>query len=456
MASLLAIFALIAINAFFVIAEFSIVSVRRSRIQQLVLEGDTQARTVQNLQRDINRLLSTTQIGITLSCLALGWIAEKIVSSVVAKLVAPLGYSVLRNNSFIHSLAILSVFLLLAYLQIVLGELGPKSLALKYSEGLSRAFGPLSLSISKLLAPFVWLLNHSTELLLSAFGIQFSDEELFGQVTTKELQLIVEASAPQTEEQEEDRQLLRNFFEFGEVTVKELMVPRTNVEFFPIDGSYEEFMAQVSASPHDSYPIVNNSLDDVRGVLRVRDLAGAIADRKMQPDSRIAPWIKQAEFVNEDTSIQDALELMLKGNHKILMVVEEDVGGTAGLIHMDDILSVIVNNPDEDEDEVNQDIIPISDMSYSIQGQTSIEELNEELGLQIPIHDEYQTLGGYVLYLLQKVPEENDCFQDHQIEYTILDLDGPRIERIMLRRLPISSINLDLSNVAQGKQDSES
>ena len=451
MASLLAIFALIAINAFFVTAEFSIVSVRRSRIQQLVLEGDAQAKTVQNLQRDINRLLSTTQIGITLSCLALGWISEKIVSSVVVKLLAPFGPALLKNNSFIHSLAILTVFLLVAYLQIVLGELGPKSLALKYSEGLARTFGPLSLSISKLLAPFVWLLNHSTELLLSAFGIQFSDEELFGQVTTKELQLIVEAGATQSEEQEEDRQLLRNFFEFGEVTVKELMVPRTNVESFPIDGTYEEFMAQISTSPHDTYPIVNHSLDDVRGILRVRDLSGAIANQKIHSDSPIAPWIQRAEFVNEDTSIQDALELMLKGDHKILMVVEEDVGGTAGLIHIADILAIIVNNPDEHEDEINQDIVPLSEMSYSIQGQTSIEDVNEELGLNLPMNDDYQTLGGYVLYLLQKVPEENDCFESNQIEYTILALDGPRIERIMLRRLP--HLNVEVSQSSAHSQE---
>ena len=169
MASLLAILALLAINAFFVTAEFSIVSVRRSRIQQLVLEGDTQAKTVQNLQKDINRLLSTTQIGITLSCLALGWIAERIVSSIVSKILSPLEPSILGGSSFVHSLAILIVFLCVAYLQIVLGELGPKSLALRYSESLSRSLGPLSLSISKLLYPFVWLLNRSTEFLLSVF-----------------------------------------------------------------------------------------------------------------------------------------------------------------------------------------------------------------------------------------------------------------------------------------------
>lgn len=442
MASLLAIFALIAINAFFVTAEFSIVSVRRSRIQQLVLEGDAQAKTVQNLQRDINRLLSTTQIGITLSCLALGWIAERIVSSVVSKILSPLSPSMLGGSSVVHSLAILVVFLLVAYLQIVLGELGPKSLALRYSESLSRSLGPLSLSISKLLYPFVWLLNRSTEFLLSVIGIQFSDEELFGQVTTKELQLILESSSSQSEEQEEDRQLLRNFFEFGEVTVKELMVPRTNVESFPVDGTYEAFMTLIAKTAHDTYPIVDNSLDDVKGILRIRDLIEAIAQQKLTQDSPVSAWMRDTEFVNEDTSIQDALELMLKTNHTILMVVEEDVGGTAGLIHINDILSIIVNNPDEAEDDLNLDILPLSESTYSIQGQTSIENINEQLDLDIPINDDYQTLGGFILFALQKVPEENDSFQEDQIEYTILGLDGPRIERILLKRLTFNPADL--------------
>ncbi|NJN23617.1 MAG: HlyC/CorC family transporter [Acaryochloridaceae cyanobacterium RL_2_7] len=336
-------------------AEFSIVSVRRSRIQQLVLEGDTQARTVQSLQRDINRLLSTTQIGITLSCLALGWISETIVSSVVVtRIFAPLHDVFLLNSSFIHTIAIALVFLLVAYLQIVLGELGPKTLALRYSESLARSFGPLSFSISKLLYPFVWLLNHSTELLLGAFGIQFSDEELFGQVTTKELQLLVEASPVQSEDQEEDRQLLRNFLEFGEVEVKELMVPRTNVDFFSMDGTYQDFMSLIARADHDSYPVMNQSLDDVRGVIRLRDLAGAIASNKISLDSPMSDWVTPTAYVNEDTAIQDALYLMIKIDQKILMVREEDVGGTAGLIHLTDILSVIVNNPDEPEDESTQ------------------------------------------------------------------------------------------------------
>ena len=435
MASLLAILALIAINAFFVTAEFSIVSVRRSRIQQLVLEGDTQARTVQSLQRDINRLLSTTQIGITLSCLALGWISERIVSSVVRQLFAPLNNLFFWNISFIHTLAIALVFLLVAYLQIVLGELVPKTMALRYSESLARSFGPLSFSISKLLYPFVWLLNHSTEFMLGVFGIQFSDEELFGQVTTKELQLLVEASPAQSAEQEEDRQLLKNFFEFGEVEVKELMVPRTNVEFFPLDGTYQDFMSVLAETDFDSYPVISKSLDDVRGVLRIRALAGAIASNRLNLDSPMKDWVTPTDYVNEDTSIQDALHLMIKTDQKILMVREEDVGGTAGLIHLNDILSVIVNNPDEIEDETNQDILSLPDMTFSIQGQTSIDDINEQLGLNIPEHEEYQTLAGYVLFELQKVPEASDTFERDQIEYTILSLDGPRIERVQLKRI---------------------
>ncbi|MCM1982928.1 hemolysin family protein [Lyngbya confervoides] len=434
MTSLIAILALIAINAFFVTAEFSIVIVRRSRIQQLVLEGDAPAKTVQNLQRDLNRLLSTTQIGITLSCLALGWISERTISSLVSAGLSVLQVSALQNSSIIRSLSILLVFLSVAYLQIVLGELGPKSLALRYSEYLARSLGPLSLSISNLLYPFIWLLNRSTEILLSMFGIQFSEEELYGQVTTKELQLMVEASAIASNEPEE--QLLRNFFEFGEITVRELMVPRTNIEAFPVRGTYAEFLALLAHIGHESYPVIDQSLDDVQGILKLHDLATGLQDQQIQADTVVSRWVQPPRFVNENTSITEALELMYKHNQTMLMVREEDVGGTAGLIHLKDILGVIISDPEEDEIERSQEIQQEAEQLYSVQAQTSIESINEQLGINLPFSEEYQTVGGFLLFSLQKVPQINDQLVYENLEFTVTSLEGPRLERIQVKCLP--------------------
>jgi CBS domain containing-hemolysin-like protein len=171
---ILAVLLLIAINAFFVTAEFSIVSVRRSRINQLVSAGDVQAKTVQDLQRGLDRLLSTTQFGITLSSLALGWIGESTMAVLLSALFVSLPLPTQIQQVLAHSLAVPAAFMLIAYLQIVLGELCPKSVALLYPEQLARFLGPPSVAIARLFHPFIWILNQSTRWLLRLVGVQYT------------------------------------------------------------------------------------------------------------------------------------------------------------------------------------------------------------------------------------------------------------------------------------------
>ncbi|MEN9870027.1 MAG: hypothetical protein RLZZ171_1012, partial [Cyanobacteriota bacterium] len=189
--TLVGVLLLIAINAFFVTAEFSIVSVRRSRISQLVKDGDVQAQTVQSLQRSINRLLSTTQLGITLSSLALGWVGEKTIAVSIIVLVERLNLPTYISKSLAHSLALPLSFIILAYLQIVLGELCPKSVDLMYPEQLARFFGPPSVAIARIFSPFVAILNLSTSLLLKLIGVEYSGDGWYEKVTSEELQLMI-------------------------------------------------------------------------------------------------------------------------------------------------------------------------------------------------------------------------------------------------------------------------
>src|SRR4028119_1696725 len=187
---LLSVLLLIAINGFFVTAEFAMVSVRRSRINQLVEAGDVQAKTVQSLQRSIERLLSTTQLGITLSSLALGWIGESTMAILVATAIAQLPLQRETTQAIAHSFSIPLAFVLIAYLQIVLGELCPKSVALLYSEQLARFLGTPSLVIARFFKPFIWILNQSTRWLLRLVGIRYTGQGWYNRVTPEELQLI--------------------------------------------------------------------------------------------------------------------------------------------------------------------------------------------------------------------------------------------------------------------------
>jgi CBS domain containing-hemolysin-like protein len=227
----LAIFLLILINAFFVTAEFAVVSVRRSRISQLVDAGDVQARTVQELQEGIDRLLSTTQLGITLSSLALGWIGENAMAGVVRGWIIKLPLSSDVKSMAVHSLAIPIAFFLIAYLQIVLGELAPKSVALLYAEEIARFVAPFSVAIARLFNPLIWVLNQSTWFLLRLVGIRYAGQGWYNQVTSpEELQLIITSSSSEsTGLEEEERELLTNVLEFGEVNAEDVMIRRPNI-----------------------------------------------------------------------------------------------------------------------------------------------------------------------------------------------------------------------------------
>ena len=238
---LLSVLLLIAINAFFVAAEFSMVTVRRSRINQLVEAGDIAALTVQSLQKSIERLLSTMQLGITLSSLALGWIGEDTIAVLVRGAIGSLPLPIYLKESIAHSLGIsIITFFLLAYLQIVLGELFPKSVALLYPEQLARSLGPPSLLVSRLFNPFVSFLNQSTRSLLRLVGIEY--DATHRPVTPEELQLIIATSSESSGLEAEERELLNNVFEFGEVWVEEVMVPRPSIVALPKTATFQSLL----------------------------------------------------------------------------------------------------------------------------------------------------------------------------------------------------------------------
>lgn len=282
---LLSVFLLIAINAFFVTAEFSMVSVRRSRINQLVDAGDVQAKTVQDLQRSIDRLLSTTQLGITLSSLALGWIGENTMSGLVAGTIVHLPLPMAMKQVMAHSLSIPIAFFLVAYLQIVLGELCPKSVALLYSEQLARFLGSPSLAIARIFNPFIWILNQSTRWLLRLVGIRYTGQGWYHQVTPEELQLIIATSSESTGLQAEERELLNNVFEFGDVSAGEIMVPRTSISALPTTATFQMLLTEVVANGYSRYPVMEESLDDIRGIIDFKELAEPLSQGILTPQT---------------------------------------------------------------------------------------------------------------------------------------------------------------------------
>jgi CBS domain containing-hemolysin-like protein len=440
------IFLLIAINAFFVAAQFAVVSVRRTRIQQLVQEGDLQAKAVQKLQRDIERLLSTTQIGITLSSLALGWMGERAIAQMLAGWLDQA--SVFQGSGYLaHSLAIPLSFLAIAYLQIVLGELFPKTLAMAYSEAIARFLGPISFSISRLFTPFVWVLNQSTRLLLRLLRLPIGPSAFFDTVTSKELQLMIESSSNSGDMEQDERELLKNVFESGDTLVEDVMVPRTSIQSIEAQSSIREFLEEVSRTGHSYYPVVEESLDQIRGILYYKDVLRDLPLASLDFDSLIQPsWIQTAWFVPEGTPIQEVLQTMQKYQLGVVMIRESEFDGTAGLVTLQDLIKAIIGIEDEASSPQDVQIVEQDNHTFIVQAQTDVEFINEQIGLGLPIMEDYQTLGGFLMFYLQKIPEEGEQFYYEDLEVKVLSMDGPRLDQVLIQRT--SSTKKDALNAS--------
>jgi CBS domain containing-hemolysin-like protein len=439
---LLSVLLLIAINAFFVTAEFSMVSVRRSRINQLADAGDVQAKTVQSLQRSIERLLSTTQIGITLSSLALGWIGESTMAVLVAAGIGQLPLPPSVSQFMAHSLAIPITFFVIAYLQIVLGELCPKSVALLYSEQLARFLGPPSLAIARFFNPFIWILNQSTRLLLRLVGIQYTGQGWYNRVTPEELQLIITTERESTGLEAEERELLKNVFEFGEVEAVEVMVPRTSIAAIPSTATFQTLLEEIDQTGHSRYPVMGESLDDIQGIIYFKELAQPLSQGQLTPETSIFPWIRPARFVPESMSLSELLPLMQR-SHLVMVMVVDEFGGTAGLVTLKDLIAEIIGDNPEPESTEELPVQILDEQTFLVQAQMDLEEVNELLDLNLPLADEYQTLGGFVLYQFQKIPVQGETLNYDNLNLTVVSAEGPRVHQIRIHRQEATSTSLE-------------
>jgi CBS domain containing-hemolysin-like protein len=433
---------LILLNAFFVATEYAVVSVRRSRISQLASAGDLQARSVESLQRSLDRLLSTTQLGITLASLALGWISEATLMPAIQGLLGGIQPSFLQQ-SLNHGLALVLAFALVAYLQIVLGELCPKALALTYPEQLARILGPISVAIARIFHPFVWLLNHSTRWLLKLMGIPSAERYWHSSISLSELQLLISSTAQEAGLPAEEQQLITNVLEFGEVRVADVMVPRPHIVALPASLTLSDLLEAIHHSGHARFPVLGTAedLDDVLGIIDFRSLAAPMALGELAPNTSLAPWVKPAEFVSEAASLKELLPRLRQASLPMVIVVDE-FGGTEGLLTVQDVIAEILGESEQDTGEVSL-IRRIDDRSWLVQAQENLEEVNERLGLDLPLHEDYNTLGGFLIEQLQKLPQVGDAVRWGNLRLTVVSTEGRRLNDVEISTLTPEELEMD-------------
>ena len=426
---LVAVALLVLANGFFVAAEFSLVSVRRTRIAELVARGEASAALVQKAIQDPDRVIAATQLGITLASLGLGWIGEPALAHLLYPIVALFPAAIQSGIS--HSLAAGLAFAMITFLHVVVGELAPKSIALQNPERTSLVVAGPTLLTERIFKPVIWALNGAGNALLRLVGVQPASGHLLVH-SVEELRMLVKASMEGGVVQADESEMLHAVFDFGELVVRQVMIPRTEIIAVEADTPLKEIISLVSQSTYTKFPIYEDNQDTIIGIVHIKDLLMAM----QSPDCErciARDFAREPIFVPETISV-NALLREFRVNRQHIAIVMDEYGGTAGLVTLEDLLEEIVGEVSDPFDVGNPEIQTQPDGSVLIDGLTLIEEVNEELGLDLQDPD-YDTIAGYVLGRLGRIPQMHDRVEGDGVNLQVVEMDAMRIARLALTRL---------------------
>jgi putative hemolysin len=412
---LLAVAALILLNGFFVAAEYGLVTARRTRILELEHEGNRRARAVLNITSQPPQFISAMQLGVTLTSLGIGALGEHALSKAFDHVLAT-------------ALAIILAYLILTFFHVVIGELVPKGIALGHSEGVALWVSAPVRAFFLVTGPLVWVLMRSTELVLRLFGLQPPGSEL--EVHSEaELKMLVSASTERGEIETEEREMLYKVFDFADKEVSDVMVPRPDVVALSIDLPPEEALAAVIDSPFTRYPVYRESLDDIVGVLHVRDLFSELHDRGIA-SVVLDDIVRPAHIVPETKDLAALLAEFRRANQHMAVVVDE-YGGMEGIVTLEDLLEEIVGEIEDEYDLPDETVERVDERTIRIDGTFPIDDFNEQFGTQLPVED-FHTMGGFVFGLLGRAPERGDRVEHEGLAFEVLEMEGTRILRLQV------------------------
>jgi len=414
---------LIALNALFVAAEYSLIRVRRTRIEQLAEEGNRGARRVQRLVSRPGRFLAVIQIGVTF----VGFLAAAFAgASIVADLERFLeGISFLAAQAGLISLLLVTA--LVSLFTIVFGELVPKAVALAHAERLALLFAaPIDL-LGRILAPLVWLLTTVTDAITRLFGISDSQQERF---SAEELMILVERGSEQGVIEAEEQQMIGAVLELGQQRVHEVMVPRIDIKALPVTASLGEIVDAIVREGHSRIPIYEDTIDNVVGILYAKDLLPFLA-RGDKPEIR--SLLRPPLFVPESITVDDLLHNFQRRKVHLAIVLDE-YGGTAGLVTIEDLIEEIVGEIQDEYDTEEPMIEAISDLEARVDGRASIDDLTEHFGVELDGEDreQYDTVGGLVYHEIGGVPMVGDTVEVETLTLTVESTDGRRVGKVLV------------------------
>lgn len=431
----LLLFVLIIVNAFFAMSEIAIISLNDTKIQRLAEEGNKKAKQIVKLTENSSRFLSTIQIGVTLagfltSASASQNFADMLTNALMRTPVAQIGYSV------INGVSVVLITIITSYFSLVLGELAPKRIGMQIPEKIAfKVVGILSF-VATATKPFVKVLALSTNAIVRLFGFDpNADEE---EVTEEEIRLMVDVGGEKGVIEDSQKEMIDNIFEFDDLDAGDIMTHRTEMTAIEVTRSLEEVAELAIENGYSRIPVYEDDPDSIVGVLYAKDLLKYVG-HTIPTDLTIDKVMRKTLYVPETQSCGDLFKAMNESRTQFAVVVDE-YGGTAGIVTLEDVLESIVGNIQDEYDDEEEEIKQINETTFTVDGTTDIDEIDELVGTELPEGD-YDTLGGFVIsqlgYLPAEVGEEPIVAEYENLRFTVLSIDERRIDKIKVEILPI-------------------
>lgn len=423
---LLLTFLLVLLNGFFVAAEFAMVKIRPSQLDIKIQSGSGRAKLAKFMNDHMDSYLSSTQLGITLSSLGLGWIGEDVFAHAVSAIFLKFGAT--PTSWAVHSLSIPLAFACLTFLHITLGEQIPKMIGIKHSMPIVLLVSYPMRGFYFLCAPFIWLLRLTSNTILKIIGVKKDEDEVH---TEEELRLILTESEEGGAIKPSENELIQNVFDFDDRIVKQIMVPQNRISAIDVEEGRDQVSKLVIEEGFSRLPVYLGDVDNIIGIVHSKDLLKALIENRYRS---IKDIMRPAHFVPESMKINELLRDFQK-HHIQMAIVTNEFGATAGLITMEDIIEELVGEIQDEHDEEKPNVEKKSDSEFVVNAQAAIVDVNEVLPIAIPQNPHYETVSGYVNYVFGRIPATNDIKRVDGYEVMILKRNRQSVESIKLKVL---------------------
>lgn len=431
--TLLILFLLILVNAFFAMSEIAVISLNDSKIERMAEDGDKRARLVLKLTSNSSRFLSTIQIGVTLAGFLTSAVAsDKFVDMFGSKLNS-VGFLSFIPKSVLFAVALVVVTFITSYFTLVLGELAPKRIAMNFPEKISFRVVGILLFFAKITSPFVKLLSVSTNGLVRLFGIDPNAN--VESVTEEEIRMMVDVGEERGVIEDVQKEMINNVFDFDDIDAGDIMTHRTDMIAIDIEDPFEDVIKLSIEEGRSRIPVYEDDPDNIVGVIHIKDLLPYVG-QKLPDNITLRGLMREAYFVPETKRCGDLFKEMTE-NHTQMAIVVDEYGGTAGLLTIEDLIESIVGNIQDEYDDEEEEISKINETTFTFDGITYVDELEELTGVTLPEGD-YETIGGFIISRLGFLPkngEMNELVYEN-LKFTVLNVEDRRIGKVKVEIFP--------------------